>query len=416
MLLGVIADDFTGASDIANTLARQGMATTLLTTMTAGDLAWADAGVVALKSRSIAPAEAISQSLAALAFLQGLGCRQFVFKYCSTFDSTPEGNIGPVAEALAKALNTSRVICCPTFPAAGRTVYQGHLFVNGVLLSESGMERHPLNPMTDSNIRRWLARQCKSPVGLIDHNTVRKGVAAIREKLASSQERLLIADATTDDDLVGLGEAAAAARLVTGGSGIALGLARNFRASGELKQTARPFAGTTGPGVILAGSCSTATRAQIADYAAHAPAMKISTETLMAGGDPAPAVLDFVTRNSANAPLVYSADDPKQIETMQRRYGQDVLARALDDLFGRLARELAGRGFTRMVVAGGETSGAVVSALRIAAFEVGPEIAAGVPCLLSGNEPKLAMALKSGNFGDARFFSKALAMLEGWTA
>ncbi len=416
MLLGVIADDFTGASDIANTLARQGMATTLLTTMTAGNLAWADAGVVALKSRSIAPAEAISQSLAALAFLQGLGCRQFVFKYCSTFDSTPDGNIGPVAEALANTLNTNRVICCPAFPAAGRTVYQGHLFVNGVLLSESGMEKHPLNPMTDSNIRRWLARQCKSPVGLIDHNTVRQGVAAIREKLASSQERLLIADATTDDDLVGLGEAAAAARLVTGGSGIALGLARNFRASGELKQTARPFAGTTGPGVILAGSCSTATRAQIADYAAHAPAMKISTETLMAGGDPAPAVLDFVTRNFTNAPLIYSADDPKQIEVMQRRYGQDTLARALDDLFGRLARELVGRGFTRIVVAGGETSGAVVSALRIATFEVGPEIAPGVPCLLSVREPKLAMALKSGNFGDARFFSKALAMLEGWTA
>src|SRR5687767_6239875 len=226
MLLGVIADDFTGASDIANTLARgrdgRGLTTTQFLGVPTGPApAHCDAGVVALKSRSIAPAEAVAQSLAALDWLRAQGCRQFVFKYCSTFDSTPAGNIGPVGEALADALGVKGVPACPAFPAAGRTVYQGHLFVGDRLLSESSLRTHPLNPMTDPDIRRWLGLQSRQPVGLVPHATVAKGAAAVRTALdeaATRGECLVIVDAVNDDDLFAMGEACTDQPLLTGGS------------------------------------------------------------------------------------------------------------------------------------------------------------------------------------------------------
>src|SRR5688572_13154830 len=232
MLLGVIADDFTGASDIANTLAKGGLSTVQflgLPTKPAPEAC--EAGVVALKSRSIAAADAVTLSLEAFEWLRAQGCRQYAFKYCSTFDSTPEGNIGPVGEALAKALDGKGVAACPAFPTTGRTVYQGHLFVGDRLLDESGLENHPLNPMTDADIRRWLARQSREPVGLVPWTTVRQGAAAIRAALdfaAGRGERLVIVDAVSDEDLLAIGEACAEAKLLTGGSGIALGLPRNF--------------------------------------------------------------------------------------------------------------------------------------------------------------------------------------------
>src|SRR3954469_10943097 len=229
MLLGVIADDFTGASDIANTLAKGGLATVQflgLPTKPAPETC--EAGVVALKSRSIAAADAVALSIEAFEWLRAQGCRQFVFKYCSTFDSTPEGNIGPVGEALAQALGARGVPACPAFPTAGRTVYQGHLFVGDRLLSESGMENHPLNPMTDPDLRRWLSRQCREPVGLVAWGSVRQGGAAVRKALdaaAGRGERLAIVDAVSDEDLIAIGEACAEAPLVTGGSRLPPGLA-----------------------------------------------------------------------------------------------------------------------------------------------------------------------------------------------
>ncbi len=411
MLLGVIADDFTGASDIANTLARQNMSTMLLTTLDGGPARGSDAAVVALKTRSIPVREAVAQSLAALDFLQGQGCRQFIFKYCSTFDSTPAGNIGPVAEALAGALGVRRVVCCPAFPSAGRTVYLGHLFVNGMLLSESGMEKHPLNPMTDANIRRWLALQCTSSVGLVDHQSVRQGPAAVRAALAKSDDLLIIADAANDADLFTLGTALAEAPLVTGGSGIAAGLAENFRKAGLLGKMSRTFAGVPGPAVLLSGSCSSATRAQIATYHAAAPTLKIDIDALMTQADILPPLVDFAVANRGHAPLIFSTEDQETVARQQRRHGREDIAQALDSLFGQLATALLKEGFSRIVVAGGETSGAVVSALGIPAFAVGPEIAPGVPCLFAEGNPPLALALKSGNFGDDRFFFRAIDML-----
>lgn len=411
MILGVIADDFTGASDIANTLVRQRMSTALLTSIENVGPVQADAGIIALKTRSIPSTDAVAQSLAALDWLKNRDCRQFVFKYCSTFDSTPLGNIGPVAEAIAEALKVTGVICCPAFPANGRTVYQGHLFVNDKLLSESGMEKHPLNPMTDPNIRRWLSQQCKSPIGLIDHTLVRSGAVAVKVAISKMGERLLIADAINDDDLLTLGEAAAGVPLITGGSGIAMGLPKNFRKAGLIAKTSQTFSGISGSATILAGSCSVATRAQIAQHAQTYPVMKIDVGNLMAGSDQLPLLASFAASHANEMPLIYSGDEADEILMLQQRYGQDLLATALDHLFRRLAVILSERGFSRIVVAGGETSGAVVSALEIKSFNVGPEIAPGAPCLVANSKRSLAMALKSGNFGDKDFFIKAIEMM-----
>src|SRR6478735_11606202 len=248
MLLGCIADDSTGASDLANTLVKAGMRTVQFIDVPSGQVQDCDAGVVALKSRSIAAKDAVEQSLAALKWLRAQGCKQFVFKYCSTFDSTPEGNIGPVAQALAKELGAKRVVVCPVFPEAGRTVYQGHLFVHDKLLSESGMEKHPLNPMTDPDIRRWLRLQTSLKVGHVGYGAVRRGAKAIADAVTAQDEGLIVVDALTDDDLVAIGTACDGAPLVSGGSGIAMGLPDNFRRQGVLRQASQGFSGVAGPG------------------------------------------------------------------------------------------------------------------------------------------------------------------------
>ena len=411
MILGVIADDFTGASDVANTLVKQGMSTSLVINYKNAKLPQSDACVIGLKTRSVHRNLAITESLGALQWLRAQGCQQFFFKYCSTFDSTPEGNIGPVAEALASALNAKGVICCPAFPGAGRRVFQGHLFVGDKLLSESGMQKHPLNPMTDSDIRRWLALQSVSSVGHLSYELVQKGAEALKTVLALSAHTLMIADAVSDADLMVLGKAAAGMPLVTGGSGLALGLPQNFRGANQLIEGKTSFEGLSGPAVILAGSCSNATRAQITNHAKIYPTFKIDVNKLMTGSVSISDILNFALQNADMLPLIYSADDIEEINSLQRIYGTKSVADALDRFFGELAVELTRKGFNRVVVAGGETSGAVVNAIKISAFEVGPEIAPGVPCLRSQSTPTIAMALKSGNFGDANFFSKAVKML-----
>ena len=411
MILGVIADDFTGASDIANTLMKQGMSTALVTDYKHAEAPQIDACVIGLKTRSVYKDIAVAESLAAFQWLKAHGCQQFVFKYCSTFDSTPEGNIGPVAEALAAALNTKGVICCPAFPRAERRVFLGHLFVGDRLLSESGMENHPLNPMTDSDIRRWLARQSVSSVGHLSYELVQQGAEALKTALALSPHTLMIADALSDADLLVLGKAAAGMPLVTGGSGIALGLPQNFRDANLLIGRHTSFEGLSGPAVILSGSCSNATRAQITNHAKIYPTFKIDVCKLMSGSVSISDILNFALQNAEILPLIYSADDIEEINSLQCIYGSQSVAEALDRLFGILAVELTRQGFNRVVVAGGETSGAVVNALHISVFDVGPEIAPGVPCLKSLGAPSIAMALKSGNFGDTKFFSNAVKML-----
>ncbi len=422
MLIGVIADDFTGASDIANTLARGlpetgGLTTVQFLGVPAGDApAACEAGVVALKSRSVPAGEAVRQSLDALAWLRAQGCRQIVFKYCSTFDSTPAGNIGPVGEALADALGVKGVAACPAFPATGRTVYRGHLFVGDRLLNESGLENHPLNPMTDADIRRWLAGQCRSPVGLVDSGIVRRGGRAIGAALdaaAGHGETLVIVDAIADEDLLAIGEACAEAPLITGGSGIALGLPRNFIASGEASGRGTAFAGVPGPEAILAGSCSRATLAQVERHAEEHPVLAIDIEAVMAGGVSVRDLVRFVRANEGKAPLVYSTSPPRTVAALQARHGRDAVAHRLDALFADTARALVAEGVRRLVVAGGETSGAVVSALGRKALAIGPEIDPGVPALVAADGAPLALALKSGNFGAPDFFAKALRVLGG---
>ncbi|CAH1651963.1 putative 3-oxo-tetronate kinase YgbK [Hyphomicrobiales bacterium] len=414
MLLGAIADDFTGASDLANTLARNGMATTLFVGVPDGDVAPAEAGVVALKTRSIAPGEAVRQSLDALAWLRRQGAGQILFKYCSTFDSTPEGNIGPVAEALSAALGAGVAVVCPVFPATGRTLYQGHLFVGDRLLSESGMEKHPLTPMTDPDIRRWLRRQTKGEVGLVPYAVVREGGEAIRAALAEIDKaaKLAVVDAVTDNDLRAIGAAIADARLITGGSGIAIGLPDNFRKAGKLGTGRTAYSGIASPGVALSGSCSRASLAQLARHLDGHPGFALRPDAVMAGEVTVAAVRDFVLAHADDAPIVYSSAEPVAVKAAQERFGREAVAGAIESFFGALAAELVAAGVTRIAVGGGETSGAVVAALALQQLAIGPEIDPGVPALAgeAGAEP-IRLALKSGNFGALDFYAKALAIM-----
>jgi 3-dehydrotetronate 4-kinase len=410
MLLGCIADDFTGASDLANTLTAAGMRTVQTIGVPQGGVD-ADAVVVALKSRSIAAAEAVRQSLGALAWLQSQGARQILFKYCSTFDSTPEGNIGPVAQALLDQLDAPITIACPAFPTNRRTIYMGHLFVGDRPLNESGMEHHPLTPMTDANLVRWLQQQMPGKVGLLAHPVVAAGPAAVREKLgelAAEGVRVAIADAITDADLRSLGEGCADLALITGGSGIALGLPENFRRKGQLALASAAPVQLGGRAVVISGSCSTATRAQVAAYAALAPARIVTAEQVLEQGLTPQEVANWVREQRAEpAPLVYTSADPSVVAAAQQRHGAERVAEAIEIFTGHLARQLLDDGFRRFIVAGGETSGAVVQALGVRQLAIGPEIDPGVPALRGVDVP-VGLALKSGNFGAADFFSKAL--------
>jgi uncharacterized protein YgbK (DUF1537 family) len=407
VLIGVIADDFTGASDIANTLAKGGLATSQYMGVPGGAAApEVEAGVVSLKSRSCPAGDAVAASLDALQWLQAQGCRQIVFKYCSTFDSTPEGNIGPVAEALAHALDVKGVVVCPAFPAMGRTVYQGHLFVGDRLLNESGMEHHPLTPMTDADIRRWLRRQTRSEVGHVP-----AGVP-LDAALRACEETLVVVDAVTDEDLVSIGRACADAPLLTGGSGIALGLPANFIAKGLATGGRTRFEGVDGPEAVLAGSCSGMTRSQVDAHRRVHPAMPVAVEDVMDGRTSSGDLVAFIEANRGKAPLVYSSAAPEDVAAAHARHGRETVSDRLEGLFAETARQLVDRGVRRVVVAGGETSGAVTQALDLDGLTIGPEISPGVPVLVS-EERGVALALKSGNFGGEDFFDEALDALAG---
>jgi len=402
MKIGVIADDFTGASDIALTLAEGGMRTAQFVGIpdTSVD---ADAGIVSLKSRAVPVAKAIAQSLAACDWLCAQGAEQIIFKVCSTFDSTDAGNIGQVSQALAERLGAKHVLVCPAFPANGRSVYMGHLFVGDMLLNESGMQDHPLTPMTDPDLRRVLGRQTDWLVGHIDRATVSNGADAILSALPDDRA-MLIVDAISEADLYAIGAAAKGQKLLTGGSGIALGLPANFGAT----PATPPWSGITGPGVVLSGSCSRATRGQVEAYKAQAPSREITAGAVMAGETNPEELADWVMAQDV-APLVYSSADPAIVAKAQTDFGRDVIAEKIEALFAALAANLAQRGIKRMVVAGGETSGAVVTGLRAQTLLIGPKLANGVPALRHND---MALALKSGNFGGPGFFTTALRDME----
>ena len=421
MLIGVIADDFTGASDIAVTLVKGlegegGLATTqYLGVPSLAAHPEVDVGVVALKTRSVPAREAVRQSLAACQWLMAQGCQQIVFKYCSTFDSTAEGNIGPVLTALAEFLQESSVIVCPAFPTLGRTVYQGHLFVGDKLLNESGMEHHPLTPMRDADIRRVLAQQTTLPVSHIAWQSVQQGVsdlAAMITERGKEGSTLIVADAVSNQDLVVLGKAAAGRKLVSGGSGIAMALPHNFKQQGKGSLARRSPPALGGAVAILVGSCSGATRGQIEQHRQSYAVMAIDIDLVMANRVTANTLVDFIMAHQSAYPLVYSSGDSQAIRQAQARYGQDNVSAKLDQLFGDTAKILVyERGVSRLVVGGGETSGAVVSALNLASLQVGDEIDPGVPALFSEAEHPLGLALKSGNFGRPTFFKHAIDYL-----
>lgn len=416
-ILGVIADDFTGATDIAGMLVKGGMRTIQTIGVPArgtipDDV---DAVVVALKSRSIAATEAIDQSLAALKALQAAGCVRIFFKYCSTFDSTDAGNIGPVGDALMDALGTKQAIYCPAFPENGRTIFFGHLFVGDILLSDSHMRHHPLNPMTDSSLVRVLARQTKHKVGLVQLKQVQAGSATLRaalDKLALDGVRHVVVDAVADTDLGIIGEAIGDDPLVTGGSGVALGLPAAYRRRGLMvhRSGADALPKIEGPSAVLSGSCSAATLGQIAAFkGAH---LALDTDAICRGEDVAAKAIAWAKDKLGNEPILLSASDkPDAVKSLQAKYGIEKSSLAIEKTMATLAKGLVGAGVNRLVVAGGETSGAVVGALDVTALRIGREIDPGVPWTASVGGKPMLLALKSGNFGAPNFFTKAFEQL-----
>ena len=414
-LLGCIADDFTGATDLASTLVRNGMSTVQLIGVPAPADPPPDSAaiVVALKSRTISPRDAVRQSLAALAWLQAAGCRQFLFKYCSTFDSTDDGNIGPVADALIDALGCGFAIASPAFPTNGRTVYQGHLFVGATLLNESGMQDHPLTPMRDANLVRVLSRQTTGTVGLVPFTTVNAGAAAIRATLSALKEqgrRYAIVDAVTDAHLLATGEAVASHALLTGGSGVAMGLPENFRRAGLLTETeAGALPAIPGHAAVLAGSCSRATLFQIGATRDRLPTLELDPLATPDAAALARQALDWAHGKLGPAPVVIAASaPPDKVAALQTRLGRDGAGTLVESAMSQIAEGLVAAGVRRLVVAGGETSGAVVGALGIRRLAIGHEIDPGIPWTYAeGTGAPMLLALKSGNFGGRDFFLQA---------
>jgi uncharacterized protein YgbK (DUF1537 family) len=415
MLLGVIADDLTGATDVAVNLRAAGLSVVQINdvpraSLDPGDV---DAVVVALKSRTIAAADACAVSLASLAWLRDRGAERIYFKYCSTFDSTAAGNIGQVTDALADALGAEIVPATPAYPRNQRTVYRGYLFVGDALLSETGMRNHPLTPMTDANLVRVLQAQTPRPVGLVPLGDVDAGPAAVQGRLQALRAdgcRHAIVDATDQRHLDALGSALVDYPLTTGGAGLAAGLAVQLRPRSRAGHVRLRSAG--GPLVILAGSCSTATLEQLAAVPEDWPARRLDVAALLEGDAEAQSAADWALQRLAGAPAVISASAlPDELARIQGRYGRQRSAQAVEDAFGAIAATLARHGVRRFVVAGGETSGAVVSALAkelgFQALAIGAEIAPGVPWTVSVDGETVALALKSGNFGGRDFFIRA---------
>lgn len=413
MILGVIADDFTGATDVASMLVGAGLRTVVVIGVPhTASVPDADAVVVALKSRTSSATQAIQDSLAAWRWLKSANPKQCYFKYCSTFDSTPQGNIGPVAEALLAEMSADFTVVCPALPVNGRTVYQGYLFVGEKLLSESGMRDHPLTPMTDANIPRILQTQVQGRVGLVKNEAISFGAAAITESLTALRTqgiRFAVCDTTVTEQLAFIAEACAEMPLVTGGSGLALGLPAAFARRGWVKLDAQAATldDVAGDAAVLAGSCSLATNAQVKHWLLSGrPAFRILPERLAAGEPVTQEVLAWTAGKSSV--LIYASSSPDEVRNTQAQYGVERAGQLIEECLGQIAVGLIKKGTQCIVVAGGETSGAVVKALNVSQLRIGPTIEPGVPWMqVEGSSLKIA--LKSGNFGSDEFFSKALA-------
>lgn len=424
LVLGAIADDFTGATDLANNLVRAGMRCVQTIGVPSSDFAFdnVDAVVIALKSRSIPAAQAVSDSLSALAWLEEHNARQIFFKYCSTFDSTDAGNIGPVADALLEQLGATQTVMVPAFPINGRTVYQGHLFVGDRLLNESGMQHHPLTPMTDANLVRVLGRQTPHEVGLAAYPVLSSGAAPTREhldKLSADGIRHVICDTLNEDNLDVLAEAVVDYALVTGGSGLGQALPEHYRRKGWLTEVSDPgrLAPAFGSALVLSGSCSSATLGQVANFLERHPGMAL--DPLLLAKDPAHLehALKFAREHltEGGPVLIYASADAGRVKAAQEELGVEQAGELVEKALGELARTLVSEGVGRLVVAGGESSGAVVSALGIRQLRIGNQIDPGVPWTqapLEGKDAPLSLALKSGNFGSEDFFSRAFEVLE----
>ena len=422
LALGCIADDYTGASDLANTLTRCGLRTVQTIGIPSDELALpdVDAVVVSLKSRSIEAELAVSRSRTADKWLRGRGAEHVLFKICSTFDSTDAGNIGPVMDALRADSGDAMVLVTPAFPETGRTVYQGNLFVGAVPLNESPLRHHPLNPMHDSNLVRVLARQSKTRISLVDLADIARGKDAVRARLAELSGKgfgAAIADAVFERDLETIGKVALDHRLSVGASGFGLGLARALVASGRIKpgaSNAVSGAPLGGPAACLAGSCSQATLQQIACAEQVMPVLHLDPDQVVRGKDEAQRALAWAReRLKDGAILIASSSTPDQVAALQASHGRDAAGHAIEQAMADIAEGLLQSGVRRLVVAGGETSGAVVDRLRIPGFLVGAEIAAGVPVLraVGAKNGEMLLALKSGNFGGPEFFSDALKLM-----
>jgi 3-dehydrotetronate 4-kinase len=422
LALGCIADDYTGASDLANTLTRQGLRTVQTIGVPSDDLKLpeVDAVVVSLKSRSIEAGEAVARSRDAEKWLRSRGAGHVLFKICSTFDSTDAGNIGPVMDALRDDCGEKIVLVTPAFPETGRTVYQGNLFVGLVPLNESPLKDHPLNPMHDSNLVRVLARQSKTKAGLVNLATLTRGADAVRARLSELAGQGIgaaIIDAVFDSDLETIGAVAADHRLSVGASGIGLGLARALVKSGKVKAAganAASGAAVGGPAACLAGSCSQATLQQIASAEAIMPVLHLDPDCVVTGQEEARRAVAWAAERVHSGPvLIVSSATPEQVAALQSRHGRNAAGHAIEQAMADIAESLVDAGVRRLVVAGGETSGAVVDRLRIPGFLVGEEIAAGVPVLraVGAGRGEMLLALKSGNFGGKEFFSDALKLM-----
>ncbi|WP_347253419.1 3-oxo-tetronate kinase [Leminorella grimontii] len=420
MLLGVIADDFTGATDIASFLVENGLSTVQLNGVPADDVTVdTQAVVISLKSRSCPVEEAVEQSLAALSWLKRQGCRQFYFKYCSTFDSTPKGNIGPVTDALLNALGETQTVISPALPVNGRTVYQGYLFVMGQLLSESGMRNHPVTPMTDSSLLRLMEAQAQGKCGLVTASDLDLGAQAVKQKLAALAEegkRYVVLDALSERHLLVQGEAVKSMKLVTGGSGLAIGIARQWAVVEEAGQGASNAKLAGAPqgkkAVVLSGSCSTMTNLQVERYRQQAASKAIDVERCVASDSERAAyaaeLARWVEENADGklAPMLYATAQPETLKLIQQKYGAQASSHAVEHLFSDVVSLLHKAGFSRFIVAGGETSGVVTQSLNIHGFHIGPCISPGVPWVRATEQP-VSLALKSGNFGDENFFARA---------
>lgn len=419
ILLGCIADDFTGATDLASFLVQSGMRTVQLIGVPTEpvDLSDVDAVVIALKSRTLPSKVAVAQSIEALEWLKQFNCEQYYFKYCSTFDSTEKGNIGPVTDALLDNLGENFTIICPSLPVNGRTVYKGNLFVNDELLSESGMRNHPLTPMTDANLMRVMASQASGQVGLVPFEVVSKGAESIKQafmKLAK-EHRYAVIDTLSNKDLYIIGEACADLKLLTGGSGLSVGLAKNYEDKGlfKIRNNSAELSKIKGETVVLSGSCSVMTQKQVARFKESFQSKKISPLELASGKS---SLDDFITwfekNRNAGALMFYATDTPENIKLVQTQLGVEKASEIVENFMAGLVSALNKRGVTKFIVAGGETSGAVVKALNPKMLKIGESIAPGVPLTeIVGDSPKL-VALKSGNFGDEYFFEKALEVMQ----